>query len=138
MNIFSLEAPQCKVRVGRHRREVKMKYRFYQFLLIVAGFGVAVGCATMNDLTAAAMKGHTETVNALLEAGADVNAESRLGITALIAAAGNGRTETVKALLAAGADVNAEVIGGFTALRFAELGGHTRTVRLLRKAGAKK
>jgi ankyrin repeat protein len=46
------------------------------------------------------------TARLLLRAGADPNAQTRLGVTALYLAAQNGNADMVKALLAAGADAN--------------------------------
>ena len=53
------------------------------------------------------MSWHVETVNALVAAGADVNAKSDTGWTPLHMAARDGYSEFVSALVAAGADVNA-------------------------------
>ncbi len=81
-----------------------MKYRFYQFLLVVAGFVIVVGFRSVeSDLMTAASTGHTETVKALLAAGADVNATSEKGGTALMGAAMEGHTEIVQLLKEAGA-----------------------------------
>jgi ankyrin repeat protein len=55
-------------------------------------------------LRRAAWRGSTETVKALLEAGADVHGEQD---AALQKASANGHADTVKVLLAAGADVHA-------------------------------
>ena len=65
-----------------------MSYGGYTALMLAAGFG------------------HTETVNALLKAGANANIRKKYddGITALMWAALNGHTETVNALIEAGAD----------------------------------
>jgi len=136
MNIFLLVAPQNKVRIERHGKEVKMKYRFYQFSLIVAGFVLVVGCATAttNDLFFAAMEGHTDRVKALLEQGVDVNAKDNDGYTALFFAALKGHTDTVKALLEQGADVNAKK-DGLNALFIAAYEGHTDTVKALLEQG---
>ena len=54
-------------------------------------------------LISAVQSGDRESVRALIAAGADVNAPTRDGDTALGAAAGNGDTEMVKLLLNAGA-----------------------------------
>jgi ankyrin repeat protein len=62
----------------------------------------------------AAMNGHTETVLALAELGADVRDAQRDGTTAIIKAAVNGRTETVRALAQLGADVHARTNAGAT------------------------
>ncbi|NDH10071.1 MAG: ankyrin repeat domain-containing protein, partial [Gammaproteobacteria bacterium] len=51
-----------------------------------------------------------EVVKALLASGADVNAQTKQGVTALMTAAYNGHVEVVKALLAGGADLNVEDI----------------------------
>ncbi len=76
-------------------------------------------------------------VQALLDAGADVNAKDNNGETALIQAASTGHTETVQALLDAGADVDAEGAFEMTALMWAKRKGHTEIVELLKKAGAR-
>ena len=86
---------------------------------------------------AAASAGHSGTCVLLLQRGADVNAESPAGHTALSMAAFHGHDDTVRALLAqGGADVNLETTKGFTALLQCCLGGHSNTVRILADAGA--
>ena len=89
------------------------------------------------ELIIAADKGDINTVRALLNIGADVNAKNRQGRTALIAAAESGHTNTVKLLLENGADVNAKDIYGETALIRAAKKGHTKIIELLKKHGAK-
>jgi ankyrin repeat protein len=54
----------------------------------------------------AAAEGHAETIQLLLEAGAQINARSNTGWTALLFAAREGQIAAVKTLLAGGADVN--------------------------------
>ena len=54
----------------------------------------------------AALDGQTETVEALLSRGADVNARNHEGRTALMFAVINLHTATVQTLLRFGADVN--------------------------------
>jgi ankyrin repeat protein len=81
-------------------------------------------------LISAAMNGQTETVRALLAAGADVHATND---SALCSAACWGHTEVVKALLASGADVHAY---DDEALRFAAYNGHTEIVKVLLASGA--
>jgi ankyrin repeat protein len=76
--------------------------------------------ATFGDtpLMVAALRGETDRVKILIEAGADVNADTG-GSTALMRAAYQGGSETVRLLLNAGADVRARDLLGRTALHFA-------------------
>jgi ankyrin repeat protein len=59
------------------------------------------------------------TLRALIAGGADVNAKTEDGWTALMVAVGKGRTAIVEALIAGGADVNAKTEDGWTALMVA-------------------
>lgn len=68
-------------------------------------------------------KNRPEAARALLEAGADPNARSRGGTSALLMAAGYGQTVIVRELLARGADPRAEMPGGQNALWAAAGGG---------------
>ena len=60
------------------------------------------------ELWAAARAGDVARVTAALDKGADVNAKTRYGATALSYASDRGNLELVKLLLARGADVNAQ------------------------------
>jgi ankyrin repeat protein len=93
--------------------------------------------AQSNDLVSAAGRGDLPTVNALLQAGADVNATQELvsfgrnsedGATALGLAAQNGHLTVVQALLAAKADVDA---GSIPALYHATAAGNLDIVKAL-------
>ena len=79
----------------------------------------------------ASKNGDIEIVVMLLDAGADVNAKDKWGITALIKASKNGHTEIVSKLLDAGADVNAKSNNGYTALYEASNNEHTEIVAML-------
>ena len=95
--------------------------------------GNARNQAALNDqLIRAALEGSAETVTALLERGADVNARDNDGYTALIWAAFNGHAEIVTALLERGADVDARNNDGDTALMWAAHNGHAEIATLLR------
>jgi hypothetical protein len=67
-------------------------------------------------------KNQKGSVNALLDAGADVNGRSTDGSTALMMAAGYGYTDIVNLLLDRGADAHAQLSDGMNALTFAVLG----------------
>ena len=83
-------------------------------------------------LMEAAGGGHTAIVQALLDAGADINVkDNEGGLTALIVAAALGQTDVVKVLLDAGADVNARDAVGETALRKAQESEQTKVVEIL-------
>ena len=71
-----------------------------------------------------------------LNDGADINAKSELGFTALILAAFNGHTDIVQQLIAAGAHINAKNNDGNTALIEAAASGRTAIVQQLIAAGA--
>ena len=73
----------------------------------------------------------------LLEHGADINVQNRVGRTALHRASFNGALEVVRVLLEHGADVEAKNIVGETALQEAADRGHDNIVKLLREHGAK-
>lgn len=82
--------------------------------------------------------GHPETVNALLEAGADVNLASResMKVTPLASASAAGQLEIAKALIARGANVNARSTGDFTPLHESAASGRIEFAKLLLDHGA--
>lgn len=72
----------------------------------------------------------------LLVKGADVNAKTNTGDTALILASEQGYRETAQALIEKRADVNAKRIDGTTALIFASEKGNRDVVQVLIDTGA--
>ncbi len=74
--------------------------------------------------------------DALLRAGADVNAVNDLGATPLWLASLNGSAPMVRRLLDAGADPNRALLGGETPLMVASRGGSAEVVQLLAAKGA--
>ena len=69
-----------------------------------------------SELIEAIRYGQAETVQGLLDAGADVNAKDSNGLNALAQAVFTGQVEVVKTLLESGADVNLKDSNGMTAL----------------------
>ena len=84
----------------------------------------------------AADKGDINSVEILLAEGADVNANTANGMTALMCAASKGHTGIVQNLLDKGADVNTKRYDGLTALTLAAFFGHAGSVSALLAKGA--
>ncbi|KUL83152.1 hypothetical protein ZTR_10097 [Talaromyces verruculosus] len=89
-----------------------------------------------NALQWASLRGHSKSVQQLLEKGAEVNAQGGRYSSALSAASFNGHVEIVQRLLEKGAEVNAQ--GGHygNALQAASSRGHVKIVQVLLEKGA--
>ncbi|KAK2743974.1 hypothetical protein FQN55_007023 [Onygenales sp. PD_40] len=94
------------------------------------------GDALRDALFTACLHGYRETVELLLDTGADVNLLAGAHGTALAAAASTGQTAVVRLLLERGADVNLLAGDRGTALEAAACQGSIETVRLLLDKGA--
>ncbi len=79
----------------------------------------------------ASMFNHLETVNILINNGANASTHDGTGVTALMFAARDGYTNIIKVLLENGADKTAVDIRGETALDMAEANGQSEVARLL-------
>jgi outer membrane protein assembly factor BamB len=98
----------------------------------------ALGADLKEELLAAAKKGDAAAVKALLAKGADVNAKSAYGVTALGFAADRGQVEVAKVLIEHKADVNVkDSFYQATPLSWAASRGHAGVVKVLVEAGAK-
>ncbi len=104
--------------------------------LAVAALMALPGLADADSFHDAVISGDVETVRALLDAGADVEARTEDGHTALMLAAAGSHEGIVRMLLDAGADVNARDEKGWTALMWPAFLGHEGIVRALLDAGA--
>jgi ankyrin repeat protein/uncharacterized protein DUF3471 len=98
-------------------------------------------CASAQDRSeeffAAARKGDTAAVKALLDKGVDVNAKTRYGATALSYACDKGHIEVVKLLIERGADVNSkDTFYGEVPLGWALSKEHIPIIKLLLEKGA--
>lgn len=78
----------------------------------------------------------TEAVEALIKAGASVNAKDAWARTPLMRAVESGDSKSALALLAAGADPRSEDQGGATALMHAAFQGDEKVIERLVEAGA--
>ena len=98
----------------------------------------ATPAPVVEELFAAARAGDTARVTAALDKGADVNARTRYGATALMFAADKGHVEIMKLLLARGADVNAQdSFYKMRAIDMATMNNHGGAVTLLLEKGSK-
>jgi ankyrin repeat protein len=88
-----------------------------------------------NALHLAAKFGHTAVIEALLKAGADVNALEGSNSTALMYASYNGHLEAVDLLIKHGIELNVRDNGGKTALYMANQQNHPDIAALISTAG---
>lgn len=100
-------------------------------VLLVGLAGLGVAPAAAGALHVAAKSGRVDTLNQLIDQGADIEARDQTGETALTIAALAGHKPAVELLIERGAAVDGRNRGGFTALHAAAYGGHLDVVRLL-------
>ena len=81
-------------------------------------------------------RGHEDIVRHLLDRGANIDASSENGTTALMLAAKEGNLDTVLLLLDRGAAPNLRNLAGVTALSLALEGGRKDVASALIRAGA--
>ncbi len=106
-------------------------------LLLKKGAKVDLGApdSRQTPLMTAAFNENSDTVVALLEAGAQVNAQDPAGDTPLTQAARKGNAELLVVLINAGADVGARTNEGLTALCLARQSNFTAAMQVLEQAG---
>jgi len=94
--------------------------------------------AVVEELWAAARAGDVSRVTAALDKGAEINAKTRYGATALTYAADKGHIDVVKLLIARGADINAQdSFYKMRAIDMAMMNDHPAVVGLLLERGSK-
>ena len=77
------------------------------------------------EMRLAATIGDNETIEKLIESGADINSANSVGKTALMIAVEGDNLDSVVLLLSRGAKTNIRTDAGCTALTFAAENGHT-------------
>jgi quinoprotein dehydrogenase-associated probable ABC transporter substrate-binding protein len=111
-----------------------------ELVTMLTKHGAKVDVVSVDGLTAlaiAAQNGKFKSAEALIAAGADVNAPvAKGGYTPLMLAAISGSPDLTTSLLDHGAKVNAANPGGLTALMIAAANNHPRVAELLLKSGA--
>lgn len=105
---------------------------------VLLRFGADANAEADNDtrvrpVHSAAASRDANTMKALLDDGADVNAQQAGGFTALHSVALHGNEDMVGMLLEAGADVSIEADDGRDAAAFAREGGHEELAERLQK-----
>jgi ankyrin repeat protein len=95
------------------------------------GGWTAISLAVYN---AEAKRGFADVVQALVDAGANIEAPIGYGVRPLMLAAGYGETAVVEVLLNAGADVLAKNEGGYTALMMVKQKFYVDVINLLHEA----
>ncbi|MDI6748030.1 MAG: ankyrin repeat domain-containing protein [Rhodocyclaceae bacterium] len=109
-------------------------------LFVRSNFNIHRADESGNEPLMYALKlGHTVVAKILLDAGADVNARDRLGLTPLLVACGNttrGYKTIAEALIKKGAQINVRDSLGFTPLLLSLSGGILDIARLLIERGA--
>ena len=99
--------------------------------------GAQIETPGWTPLIYAATGGHDEMVRYLLAEGANINAVSPNGTTALMMAVREEKFSTAELLIARGANVNIRNEQGATALSWAERSGDMTLVQRLQRAGAR-
>ena len=101
------------------------------------GRGAVIDGAGWTPLIYAATGGHDAVVTYLLSEGANVNALSPNGTSALMMAVREGKSGTATLLVARGADVNVRNQSGATALAWALRGNEKELAAQLKRAGGR-
>lgn len=107
-------------------------------LLLKKGAKVDLGApdTRQTPLMAAAFNESRDMVVALIEAGAQVNAQDPAGDTPLTQAARKGNAELITILINAGADAGVRTAEGLTALCLARQSNFTAAMQVLEQAGS--
>ena len=86
-------------------------------------------------LTKAATEGYLKTAKLLIDKGAEIDARTNEGTSALMVASSGGYTKIVELLVNAGANAKIKNNMGYTAEMYAKEKGYTNIVQMLNKVG---
>ena len=109
----------------------------FVFLLLNIQSAFAAETDLNRELRLAAIIDDVDTVEKLLDAGANVNGPNQFGRTALMNAVENGNILTASVLLSRGANVNATDYQRQSPMKWAKDRGYKEIVELLLKYGSK-
>ena len=102
-----------------------------------ADVNTPAGRPTRSPLMRAVMKKFDKIAEMLIAAGANVNARSEMGWTALHCAAENGSVKMIKMLIKAGAKIDIKNDEGLTPLQIAQINGRDAAEEVLKEAEKK-
>ena len=110
-----------------------MKYFYTLFLAIILSLSMygSVWADDVPYLLTVSSKGDVKSVKAMLETGANPNAQDIDGLTALMYATRKDKAEVVNLLLSKGADPNLRDSSGWTALMYAAKKNYLNCAKLL-------
>jgi hypothetical protein len=103
-------------------------------LFVEAGYSVDAKSDGTPAIVSAAMFGHPEVVDWLIDHGADVNASDGASTALHRIADKCDATETIRKLIAKGAKTQLKTAGGVTALQLAEFANCTENIKVLKAA----
>ena len=131
LNFFVKKSGKCRTQDTRFLRS------FSAILILLLSLCPHAAYGDINaELLEAAKVGDTVKLKQLIDQGADVNAKTDKGTTALMWAAYQDHVEFVKVLIDSGVDVNEKTKDGWTALMDAAIEGHAEMLKILIDAGA--
>jgi len=107
-----------------------------RIVVLMLSLGGALAMASAGELHEAAHQGDLERMEALLAAGADIDARDDLGLTPLFVALDRGRTTAARFLIEKGADLRFRGFRQRTLLHMAARCGNLPIARLLVERGA--
>jgi ankyrin repeat protein len=128
----------ARMKIGRTALHQAAQGGYMNVVATLIAHGANVDAKDVDGYTPliVAARKHNRIVRVLIDAGADVNAGTKKGRTALHQSAQNRNNSVVATLIAHGAIVDTKNLDGHTPLMFASFAGDDHIVRVLINAGA--